>query len=81
MAKSIELKHKFLKNKECKIRNKKYKSIKTKPATTYFPDIPVRESIISQDELSFLVRDGARRFLVCIVTGSVKEINYINLLL
>ena len=50
----------------------KLSRLKTKPATTYFSNIPVRESIISQDELSFLVRDGARRFLVCIVTGSVK---------
>ncbi|EEF12595.1 hypothetical protein CAMRE0001_0336 [Campylobacter rectus RM3267] len=26
-----------------------------------------------------MVRDGARRFLVCIVTGSVKETNFIFL--
>ena len=58
---------------------KKHKN-KTKSATTYFPDIRVTESIISHDELSFLVRYGARRFLICIVTDSVKKGNFVSLL-
>lgn len=37
---------------------------------SYFP-IPVRYSIITHDVLSFLVRDGARRFHICIITDIV----------
>ena len=62
---------------DLKKKEKKTKYKQQSPQRPTFP-VPVRDSIISHDELSFLVRYGARRFLICIVTDSVKKGNFVK---